>query len=84
MEVLEDLQNDMVKNRLEVKLNLVKEMQKVHEEYLPEVILCRALQDNMSFPFKLAWERCGDRILDHIHDNKCTEIRNCMLEEYVQ
>lgn len=32
MEVLEDLQNDMVKNRLEVKLNLVKEVQKVHEE----------------------------------------------------
>lgn len=56
----------------------------MHEEYLPEVvILSRALQENRNFLCKLAWERCRDRILDHIHNIKCTEIRNRMLEPYV-
>ena len=56
----------------------------MHEEYLPEVvILSKALQEIRNFLCKLAWERCRDRILDHIHNIKCTEIRNRMLEEYV-
>ena len=52
----------------------------MHEEYLPEVvILSKALQEIRNFLCKLAWERCRDRILDHIHNIKCTEIRNRML-----